>query len=126
MKKNRPKNMDLTTIQLPVMGLASILHRISAVIVWFAFAFFLAGLHLSLSSSDGLTQVKDMLSNHFIVQFLTWGFLTALGYYVVAGLKHIIQEFGYCESLRGGRIISQVAIAAGLVLSVLSGLWVWG
>lgn len=126
MKKNRPKNLDLATIKLPIMGVASILHRISAVVIWFSLAFFLPALYLSLGSNQGFAEMQQMLAGNFIIQFLVWGFLTALGYYICGGLKHMIQEFGYFETLEGGRLISQVAIGLGIVLSLFTGLWVWG
>lgn len=126
MKDNRPKNLDLATIKLPIMGVASILHRISAVIIWVAMAYFLPALYVSLSSPEGFYKIQTMLTDSFIAQFFAWGFLTALGYYVMGTLKHIIQEFGYFETLEGGRKISQLAIALGVVLSVLFGIWIWG
>ena len=125
MKRNRPKNLDLTTIKLPVMGLASILHRVSAIIVWVSLAYFLPILYLSLASAEGFTQIQTMMTENVIAQFFTWGFLTAIGYYTMGGLKHLIQEYGYCESLEGGRMISQVAIGLGIVLSVLFAVWIW-
>ncbi|MDO6474612.1 succinate dehydrogenase, cytochrome b556 subunit [Alteromonas sp. 1_MG-2023] len=126
MKDIRPRNMDLTTIKLPVMGLASILHRICAVIIWFSLAWFLPLLFLSLQGAEGFENVQSLISGNFIAQFFTWGFLTALGYYMMGGIKHLIQEFGYFETLEGGKLISQVAIASGILLSVLFGFWVWG
>lgn len=126
MKDNRPKNLDLSTIKLPVMGVASILHRISAVIIWVAMAYFLPALYVSLSSPEGFYKIQTMLTDNFISQFFAWGFLTALGYYAMGTLKHIIQEFGYFETLEGGKKISQLAIALGIVLSVLFAVWIWG
>jgi succinate dehydrogenase / fumarate reductase cytochrome b subunit len=126
MAKTRPKNLDLTTIKLPIMGLTSILHRISAVIIWTAMIFFLPVLYISLESAGGFNQIKTMLVESLIAQFFLWGFLTVLGYYIVGGLKHIIQEFGYFESLKGGATISAIAIGLGICLSVLSGFWIWG
>ena len=126
MKRNRPKNMDLTTIKLPVMGLASILHRISAIVIWFSLFYFLPTLYFSLSSSEGFDHITQMLDNNLIAQFFAWGFLTAFGYYVMGGVKHIIQEFGYFETLEGGRLISQIAIGSGIFISILFGVWIWG
>lgn len=126
MKDNRPKNLDLSTIKLPVMGVASILHRVSAVIIWVAMAYFLPALYVSLGSEEGFYKVKTMLTDSFIAQFFAWGFLTALGYYAMGTIKHVIQEFGYFESLEGGRKISQLAIFLGLVLSLLFAFWIWG
>ncbi|MCP4324444.1 MAG: succinate dehydrogenase, cytochrome b556 subunit [Alteromonadales bacterium] len=126
MADTRPKNLDLSTIKLPIMGLASILHRISAVIIWVAMIFFLPVLYISLESAEGFNQIKTMLTENFFAQFFLWGFLTAFGYYITGGLKHIIQEFGYFESLEGGATISKAAIGLGICLSILSGFWIWG
>lgn len=126
MTKNRPKNLDLSTISLPIMGVASILHRISAVVIWVGMAFLLPALYFSLKSPEGFNEVKILITQNFMAQFFIWGFLTALGYYIVGGIKHIIQEFGFCETLIGGRIISQVAIGLGLILSMLIAFWIWG
>jgi len=108
------------------MGVASILHRISAVIIWVAMVFFLPALYISLESPEGFNKIKTMLTESIVAQFFLWGFLTAFGYYIVGGIKHIIQEFGYFETLKGGSAISRVAIGLGIFLSLLSGYWLWG
>ena len=126
MSNTRPKNLDLSTIKLPVMGMASILHRISAVIIWTAMIFFLPVLYISLESAEGFNQIKTILTENLLAQFLLWGFMSAFGYYIVGGLKHIIQELGYFESLEGGAGISKIAIGLGICLSLLSGILIWG
>ena len=126
MNIQRPVNLDLTTIKLPVMGLASILHRVSAVIIWVAAAYFLPMLYMSLESAEGFHKITSLLAENIIIQFFTWGFLTALGYYVAGGLKHIIQELGFFETLEGGRFISSFAIGMGVLMSFASGFWIWG
>jgi len=126
MAKTRPKNLDLSTIKLPVMGLSSILHRVSAVIVWTAMILLLPILYISLASAEGFNQVTSILSEYFLAQFVLWGFLTVLGYFIIGGLKHIIQEFGYFESLQGGALISKIALSLGACLGFVSGFWIWG
>lgn len=125
MTKQRPKNLDLGKIKLPIMGVASILHRICAVIIWVSMLLLVPALFFSLKSAEGFDQAKNLVTENFIGQFIVWGFLTALGYYIVGGLKHIIQEFGYCETLEGGALISKAAIGLGVLLSIVSGFWIW-
>lgn len=108
------------------MGVVSILHRISAVVIWVAMAFFLPVLYVSLESPEGFEKIKLMLTESFIAQFFLWGFLTAFGYYMIASLKHLMQDFGYFETLQGGRAISQLTIGLAIFLSVLIGYGVWG
>lgn len=125
MKKKRPVNLDFTTMSLPIMGIASILHRVSAVIIWVAMAFLLPVLYISLDSPEGFDRLSRMATESFIAQFFIWGFMTAMGYYAMGGLKHMIQELGYFEDLKGGMLISKVAIGLGIVISLLIGVRIW-
>ena len=121
----RPVNLDLATVQFPITAYASILHRVCAVIIWVGLAFMLYLLWTTQSSPEGYGFVADLMQNNFFVQFITWGFLTALGYYCMGGTKHLIQELGYFEDFEGGTKISWAAIILGVVLSILSGIAVW-
>lgn len=125
MNKQRPVNLDLRTINMPVTARASILHRISAVVLWVGMAFALSALALSLQDEAGFSTAYVWVTDNFVGQFIAWGLLTALGYYCMATIKHIIQEVGYFEELESGKQISRAAIIAGVVLSLISGVWVW-
>jgi len=125
MSDSRPVNLDLTSISLPLSAYASILHRVSAVIIWVGFAALLAIVGCATQSEESFNDVVALLSGNFLVKFCIWGFLTALGYYCAATVKHLVQDFGYCEELESGKVISGVAIGAGVVLAVLAGVVVW-
>lgn len=125
MSKQRPVNLDLRTIKMPVTARASILHRISAVVLWVGMAFALIALNLSLSSEDSFAGIYGALTGNFFAQFIAWGLLTALGYYSMATLKHVVQDMGHFEELESGKQIATGVIAAGVILSVLAGIWVW-
>ncbi len=125
MSKQRPINLDLRTIKMPVTAKASILHRISAVVLWVGMAFALTALWESLHDAAGFWTVYSWVTDNFIGQFITWGLLTALGYYCVATVKHVVQEMGHFEELESGRQIATAAIGIGIILSIASGVWVW-
>lgn len=125
MSKQRPVNLDLRTIKMPVTARASILHRISAVALWVGMAFGLIALYMSLSSEDSFAGIYSALTGNFLAQFIAWGLLTALGYYSMATLKHVVQDMGHFEELESGKQIATAAIGAGVFLSVLAGIWVW-
>lgn len=125
MNNSRPVNLDLGTVKFPITAIASILHRITGVISWIGLGFLLAGLCMAVESQESFAFLKDLLAGNFLIQFLSWGFLTAFGYYCLGTAKHIIQDFGFCEDLAGGKAISWVAIIGGVVLSVLAGVLVW-
>ncbi len=125
MNNKRPVNLDLATVSFPITAIASILHRICAVISWVALGFLLLVLCYALSSQEGFKSVTEVLQTNFLVQFVSWGFLTAFGYYCLATTKHIIQDFGFCEDFEGGKLISWTAIVIGVVLGLLAGVLVW-
>lgn len=124
-KKSRPVNLDLRTIQFPLTAIASILHRVSGVIVFVAVGILLWLLGLSLSSVDGFAQAAAIMSG-FFVKFIMWGILTALAYHVCGGIRHMLMDFGYIEeNLDSGTRSAQVAMGLTLVLSILAVVLVW-
>ncbi|WP_300427501.1 succinate dehydrogenase, cytochrome b556 subunit [Thalassolituus sp.] len=124
MNSNRPKNLDLTTIELPLPAKASILHRISGFALFFAVAFMLYALGTSLESEQSFAELKDVL-NSGLAKFITWGILSALGYHVVAGVKHLLMDMGIGETKETGRVGAMITLIAGVVVIVLAGVWVW-
>ncbi len=125
MSDTRPVNLDIATVRLPISAYASILHRICAVIIWVGFTALLAITSCALGSEASFEEVANTLQSNFLVQFLVWGFLSALGYYCMGTIKHIIQDFGHFEDKEGGQMISTVAIVGGVVLCLLAGVLVW-
>jgi len=121
---NRPKNLDLTTIELPLPAKASILHRISGFALFFAVAFMLRALGASLESEQSFNELKEVM-NGGLAKFITWGILSALGYHFVAGVKHLLMDIGIGETKESGRTGAIITLIAGVVVIVLAGVWVW-
>ncbi|WP_462383169.1 succinate dehydrogenase, cytochrome b556 subunit [Pseudomonas sp. Marseille-QA0892] len=120
----RPVNLDLRTIKLPVTAYTSILHRISGVILFVGIAALLLALDVSLSSEEGFETVKGYLTSP-LVKLVTWALLSALLYHLVAGVRHLIMDMGVGETLQGGKLGSQIVIAVSAVLILLAGVWIW-
>jgi succinate dehydrogenase / fumarate reductase cytochrome b subunit len=123
-RKERPKNLDLTTVKFPVTATASILHRVSGIIVFIALAILLTLLNCSLSSAEDFQRVQGYF-DLFIVEFIFWGSLTALAYHSVFGIRHMIQDLGYWEELDSASLSAKVGFAITAVLSILAGVLVW-
>jgi len=123
-KSQRPVNLDLRTIKLPVTAYTSILHRISGVILFIGLAIMLYALGKSLGSEEGFGEVKACLTSP-LAKFVTWGLLSALLYHLVAGVRHLIMDMGSGETLEGGKLGSKIVIVISVVLIVLVGVWVW-
>lgn len=124
-KKQRPVNLDLTTIRFPVTAIASILHRVSGVITFVAVGILLWLLGLSLSSEEGFLVASSFMSS-FFVKFIMWGILTALAYHVVVGIRHLLMDFGYLEeTLAAGKRSANISFVITVVFSILAGVLVW-
>lgn len=124
MNKNRPVNLDISTIKLPITAYVSILHRVSGVILFVGVAILLCMLDASLESAESFAALKEGLQNP-VYQFLIWGTIAALAYHTVAGIKHLIMDAGIGESLEGGQTGAKIVLVVAVVLIVLAGVWVW-
>lgn len=122
--RERPVNLELTKFSFPLPALTSITHRISGVILFVGLAFMLYALDRSLASAAGFADMSALM-NTPLAQFITWGLLTALGYHLTAGIKHLLLDFDIGDSLEGGRRAAQLTIVVAVILSILAGVWVW-
>jgi len=122
--KKRPVNLDIGTIQLPITSYVSILHRVSGVVLFAAIAVFLWVLDASLSSEESFNAIKECIESTFF-QLIIWASLAALAYHLVAGVRHLVMDFGVGETLEGGRLGAMIVLIAAAVLIVLAGVWVW-
>ncbi|WP_313304539.1 succinate dehydrogenase, cytochrome b556 subunit [Stutzerimonas balearica] len=124
MKSQRPVNLDLRTIKLPVTAYTSILHRVSGVILFIGIALMLFALDASLSSPEGFDEVRGYLSSP-LAKLIVWALLSALLYHLVAGIRHLVMDTGHGETLEGGKLGSKIVIIVSAVLIVLAGVWIW-
>ncbi len=125
MKKNRPVNLDLTTINFPVTAVASILHRISGVITFIAIGILLWLLGLSLSSYEGFMQASDIMSSP-VVKLIIWGILTGLACHIVGGIRHMLMDFGVIkETLEAGSSAAKISFIITVALSIMAGVLIW-
>lgn len=124
MNKKRPVNLDLTTIRLPLTAYASILHRISGVILFVGVAFLLYIFEQSLASEESFQSLK-MTFAHPLAKFICWGLLSALLYHLVAGIKHLLLDVDVADTKEGGALASKLTLLCSGVLIIAAGVWVW-
>ena len=122
--KKRPVNLDIGTIELPITSYVSILHRVSGVALFGAIAVFLWLLDTSLSSEEGFNAIRETMGSP-IGQLIVWAALAGLAYHIVAGVRHLIMDFGVGETLEGGRLGAKIVLFVAVVLIILAGVWVW-
>lgn len=124
MNNKRPVNLDLFTIKQPLPAIASILHRISGIIVFVGIALLMYVLDKTLSSEEGFVAVQDFLDGGF-VKLIVWGVLSALVYHLVAGCKHLLMDIGIGETLQGARTGATVVLVVSAILVILLGVLIW-
>jgi succinate dehydrogenase / fumarate reductase cytochrome b subunit len=123
-KKQRPVNLDLTTIKMHTAANASILHRVSGVIMVFAIGILLLTLSTSLSSAVGFATIQSYFDGFFFT-FIIFGCLSALTYHLLAGVRHLLMDLGHFEELATGNESAKATIAIWLALSAVIGVWLW-
>lgn len=124
MKDHRPKNLELATIHMPITAIASILHRITGIMLFVAVGFLVWALSLSLESRQGFDQTVAIMT-HPLAKLVTWGILSLVIYHLFAGIKHLIMDAGFAETKEGGPLAAKITLVLTVVVIVLMGIWVW-
>ena len=126
-KSNRPVNLSMgqvleVNLKSPV-AIASILHRLSGVIVFLLVPVLLWLLDKSLSSPEGFAQVQEIF-NGFFVRFIVWVFVAGLIYHFIAGVKHLLANLGFAEELQSGRIAATISLILSAIGIVAAFVWI--
>jgi succinate dehydrogenase / fumarate reductase, cytochrome b subunit len=125
-KDNRPVNLNLLTISLPVIGVASILHRISGFALFICFPLVVWLLHLSLQSTESFSLLKGYMENNVILKLMAVFIAAGFIYHILAGLKKVLGEiFGFGETLKSGQVLSWIVFALSFILSLLFLIYIW-
>ena len=123
-QKNRPKNLNLFTIRLPINALVSILHRASGVGLFLALPLILLALQYSVGSSESyaiLTNLFDTWLVKVVLIALSWAFF----HHFIAGIRHLLQDIHWMTSLQKARFSGRVVLCLA-VFSVLIFAWfIW-
>ena len=124
MKDNRPKNLDFSTFHLPLPAITSFLHRVSGLFIFAGVAVLLWLLNESLASEQWFNNVAMWMDN-LIVKLLVWAVVSGLLYHFIAGIKHLIMDFGIGETLEGAQLGAKLVIVLSTIAIVLTGVWLW-
>mgnify|MGYP006081974231 FL=1 len=125
-KDNRPVNLNLLSINLPIIGMASILHRISGLAVFFCFPFLVWMLSESLRSEETFNRLTGFFANNIFIKLALIIFVAGFTYHVFAGTKKIISEiFGIGETLVSGRRLAWLVFALSASVCLMFLLYIW-
>ena len=119
-----PIFLNLLKIQLPIAGVSSILHRISAVGIFVLLLPFSIALVLASNSEEGFTTVSYFLSLNSIKILLVL-LLTGLTYHYISGIRHLVMDFGYWQTLNAGKNSAILTIVLSGLISLILMVLVW-
>ncbi len=122
--KNQTVNLNLLTIKFPPMAIVSVLYRLSGVILFLSIPLFLYALSYSLHSASYFDTIKACLSSP-VMKLVIWLFLAALLYHLIAGIRHLLMDIGWGETLSAGYKGSWTAIILSIIAIVFIGIWLW-
>ena len=124
MKTDRPVNLNLFSMSWPLAALASITHRITGVVLFVGVGFALYALDMALASPAGYAEAVALARTPFGM-LVFWGLLLALTYHILAGVKHLLLDFHFGDSLQAAQIGAIVVIIATIVVTGFVGASLW-
>jgi succinate dehydrogenase / fumarate reductase cytochrome b subunit len=123
-KDTRPVNLDIGTMRLPITAWASITHRATGVFLFVGVGVLLWGLDASLQSQESFDALKECMASP-IVKLVIWAIVSGLIYHSLAGIKHLIMDFGIGESMEGGVMGARIVFGLSIVLTLVAGVLIW-
>ena len=104
---NRPIYLNLIATDLPIIGMSSIVHRISGFALFCIFIVSVWMFDRSLSSEEEFLGLVADLKNLLVLKVLFYLFLVGFLYHSLIGVKKVLSDFfGIGEELKSGTIIA--------------------
>jgi succinate dehydrogenase / fumarate reductase cytochrome b subunit len=123
-KINRPKNLNLLTIRLPIPALVSIMHRVSGAFLFMLLPVLLWVLHQSLANDESY-QLAQAVLHHPLAKLIclavTWAYL----HHAFAGIRHLALDAHYGLRLNYARATSRAVLIVSGLLTLRMGIWLW-
>jgi succinate dehydrogenase / fumarate reductase cytochrome b subunit len=107
--KNRPKNLNLFTIRLPINAVVSIMHRASGVGLFLALPLILMAFKASIDSPFSYYLLTLRLDTWY-AKLVLIGFSWAFFHHFFAGIRHLLQDIHWMTSLHKARFSSRLVL----------------
>ena len=121
----RPKNLDLTTIKMPIPAIVSIFHRITGAGMFLVLLpFALCALQGTLRSEESFRYWGDVLSSvpaKLLIVALIWAYV----HHFLAGLRFLSLDLHIGVDTESARRTSVIVLAGGVLITLVIGVLVW-
>ena len=119
-KDNRPVNLNLLTINLPIIGVSSILHRVSGLAVFICFPLLVWLLSVSLESEKRFSDLQNSFQEMVLFKLVIFLIFVGFIYHLLAGVKKLLSEvFGFGETLKSGNLLTWTVFGLTFVMSFI-------
>ncbi len=122
--KPRPKHLNLRVIRLPMPGIISIMHRVSGAVLFLLLPLLLWMFQASLQSVSSFDAFRAVVT-HPLMKLLLLAVLWAYLHHMLAGLRHLFLDLDLGTELATARLTSMIVLAAGIVLTLATGVALW-
>jgi len=119
--KKRPKNLDLTTIRLPLPGKVSILHRVSGVGLFLFLPVLLWLFSASLTSAETFATFRSVFAS-LPAKVVLAGLLWAFVHHFCAGIRFLLLDLHVGIEKEAARKSAAVVFAVSIPLTLI----LWG
>jgi succinate dehydrogenase / fumarate reductase, cytochrome b subunit len=129
-KKPRPqfRNIHITQLmqyRLPAAGIMSILHRVSGALLFFGLPIILWLFSLSLTSELSYAQLVEFTDSLF-AKIILCGLVWAFFHHLFAGIRHLVCDMHMGLTKEQGSLWSSVVLGAGVAVSLVVWLKIFG
>ncbi len=121
---DRPKNLNLFTIRLPLNAVVSILHRVSGIGLFLVLPLIIYVFQQTLDSEQSYSLIKQYF-NTIIVKILLTVISLAFFHHFYAGIRHLLQDVHWMTSLQKARLTGRLVLGLDAISVLLFAWWVW-
>jgi succinate dehydrogenase / fumarate reductase, cytochrome b subunit len=108
---------DLAHYRLPIIGIASIVHRITGVALFVGLILLLPMLAMSLKSEAGFEAFRTIVWGNWIAKVILIGLLFAIVYHLIAGVRHMVQDANKWLDLASARSTASAVFVASVIVT---------
>lgn len=123
-KRNRPKNLNLFTIRLPINAIVSIMHRMSGMALFVMIPALLWALNASTESAQTYVELSLLLT-HWLVKLLLIALSWAFFHHFYAGLRHLAMDVHWMTSLQKARLSSRFVLVLVAMSVIFFAISIW-
>jgi succinate dehydrogenase / fumarate reductase, cytochrome b subunit len=121
---NRPKNLNLFTIRLPINAVVSILHRVSGIGLFLSIPLILLALQALVHSEESYATLTSWLDTWF-VKLVLIGLAWAFFHHFFAGIRHLLQDIHWMTSLNNARLSSRILLWLVAIVTATFAVVIW-